>query len=66
MRSSFESVLKNKNLAHLDRVSRGGGMTPLRRVAFVLRENFSMMAFTGAVDALITANLMSAEPLYDV
>lgn len=66
MRSSFESVLKNKNLAHLDKVPRDGISVPLRRVAFVLRENFSMMAFTGAVDALITANLMSAAPLYEV
>lgn len=29
------------------------------RVAFVLLNNFSMMAFTGAVDALVTANLLS-------
>lgn len=65
-RSSFESVLKNKNLAHLDRVPREGDTAPLRRVACVLRENFSMMAFTGAEDALITANLMSAAPLYEV
>lgn len=29
------------------------------RVGFVLLEHFSMMAFTGAVDALVTANLLS-------
>lgn len=29
------------------------------RVGFVLLENFSMMAFTGAVDVLVTANLLS-------
>lgn len=66
MRSSFESVLKNKNLPHLDKTPRDGVPAPLRRVAFVLREHFSMMAFTGAVDALVTANLMSAQPLYEV
>jgi transcriptional regulator GlxA family with amidase domain len=32
----------------------------------VLLDNFSMMAFTGAVDALVTANLMSPTPLYEV
>ena len=30
------------------------------QVGFVLLENFSMMAFTGAVDALVTANLLSS------
>jgi len=29
------------------------------QVGFILLENFSMMAFTGAVDALVTANLLS-------
>lgn len=31
----------------------------IRQVGFVLLENFSMMAFTGAVDALVTANLLN-------
>ncbi|MCY1265594.1 HTH-type transcriptional regulator CdhR [compost metagenome] len=66
MRTSFESVLKSKNLAHLDKASRAGLTTPVRRVAFVLREHFSMMAFTGAVDALVTANLMSSTTLFEV
>lgn len=68
MRSSFESLLKNKNMAHLhpERGTRAEPAVPLRRVAFVLLDNFSMMAFTGAVDALVTANLMSAVPLYEV
>ncbi|TWC43252.1 AraC family transcriptional regulator with amidase-like domain [Pseudomonas sp. SJZ079] len=66
MRSSFESLLKNKNMAHLDRNLRSGPAMPKRRVAFVLLDNFSMMAFTGAVDALVTANLMSPTPLYEV
>ncbi|AVZ17450.1 GlxA family transcriptional regulator [Pseudomonas aeruginosa] len=66
MRTSFESVLKCKNLVHLDRASRAGLTTPVRRVSFVLREHFSMMAFTGAVDALVTANLMSSMPVFEV
>ncbi|AOE85491.1 GlxA family transcriptional regulator [Pseudomonas sp. TCU-HL1] len=66
MRTSFESVLKSKNLVHLDRASRAGLTTPVRRVSFILREHFSMMAFTGAVDALVTANLMSSTPLFEV
>jgi transcriptional regulator GlxA family with amidase domain len=45
---------------------RSGPVMPARRVAFVLLDNFSMMAFTGAVDALVTANLMSPTPLYEV
>ncbi|WP_137819887.1 GlxA family transcriptional regulator [Pseudomonas sp. 2FG] len=66
MRSSFESVLKDKNRLHLDRVLRDEPAMAVHRVAFVLLDNFSMMAFTGAVDALVTANLMSAVPLYEI
>ncbi len=66
MRASFESVLKSKNLAHLDKARRSGLTTPVRRVSFILREHFSMMAFTGAVDALVTANLMSSTPVFEV
>ncbi len=66
MRSSFESVLKDKNRLHLERGRGDEPVVVMRRVAFVLLDNFSMMAFTGAVDALVTANLMSATPLYDV
>ncbi|MDA7087310.1 GlxA family transcriptional regulator [Pseudomonas sp. SA3-5] len=66
MRTSFESVLKDKNRMHLDKVQRDEPVMAVHRVAFVLLDNFSMMAFTGAVDALVTANLMSAMPLYEV
>jgi transcriptional regulator GlxA family with amidase domain len=66
MRSSFESLLKNKNMAHLTKGEGDSSGLPPRRVAFVLLDNFSMMAFTGAVDALVTANLMSPTPLYEV
>jgi len=34
------------------------------RVAFVLLEHFSMMAFTSAVDSLVTANLVRNAPLF--
>ncbi|WDY55676.1 GlxA family transcriptional regulator [Pseudomonas sp. PSKL.D1] len=64
--SHFESILKNTNLAHLAPASRTPLSLPCRRVAFVLREHFSMMAFTAAMDTLVTANLMSATPLYQI
>lgn len=66
MRTSFESVLKSKNRMHLGKDEASELVVPLRRVAFILQEHFSMMAFTGAVDALVTANLMSATPLFEV
>ncbi|WP_053157890.1 GlxA family transcriptional regulator [Pseudomonas sp. Pf153] len=65
MPSAFESVLKNKNMAYRPLGSPGTDQAPIR-VAFVLMDNFSMMSFTGAVDALVTANLMSDRPLYEV
>lgn len=34
-------------------------------IGFVLLEHFSMVAFTGAVDALVTANLVQTEKLFD-
>lgn len=35
------------------------------RVAFLLLEHFSMVAFTAAVDALVTANLVRTAPLFN-
>ncbi len=66
MRYAFESVLKNKNMAYrnADALPAAEG-TPVR-VAFILMDNFSMMSFTGAVDALVTANLMSQKPQYEI
>ncbi|WP_449432971.1 GlxA family transcriptional regulator [Pseudomonas putida] len=64
--SHFESILKTTNLAHLDPLVRALPALPCQRVAFVLREHFSMMAFTAAMDTLVTANLMSATPLFQV
>lgn len=34
-------------------------------IGFVLLKHFSMVAFTGAVDALVTANLVQTEKLFD-
>nr|AAF63446.1 ArgR-like transcriptional regulator [Pseudomonas putida] len=64
--SYFESILKHSNLAHLDPAIRTSLPMPCQRVAFVLREHFSLMAFTAAMDSLVTANLMSATPLFQV
>ena len=34
------------------------------KVGFILQPNFSLVAFTGALDALVTANLVSPEPVF--
>jgi len=66
VRPAFESVLKSKNLVHLDKAYDGRLGMPRRRVSFILREHFSMMAFAGALDALVTANLMSSAPVFEI
>ncbi|WAJ39871.1 GlxA family transcriptional regulator [Pseudomonas sp. GOM7] len=66
MKTSFESVLKDKNRMHLEPKPGDTRPAAVFPVAFVLLENFSMMAFTGAVDALVTTNLMNGTPLYQV
>lgn len=38
--------------------------TPLR-IGFILREHFSMVAFTAAVDTLVTTNLITPEPVFE-
>ncbi|NMF87318.1 GlxA family transcriptional regulator [Aromatoleum petrolei] len=61
----FESRLRHGNLAYVGRRTPGLDSTPItRRVVFVLLERFSVMAFTSAVDAIVTANLVAREPLY--
>jgi transcriptional regulator GlxA family with amidase domain len=35
------------------------------RIGFVLREHFSMVAFTAAVDTLVTTNLITPEPAFE-
>lgn len=37
--------------------------TPLR-IGFILREHFSMVAFTAAIDTLVTSNLITPEPVF--
>ncbi|MCC5901873.1 MAG: GlxA family transcriptional regulator [Halomonas sp.] len=66
MKDKFSSVLKNKNMPYV--YSAGTSITTKKskKVAFILLENFSMMAFTGAVDALVTTNLMKSATLYEV
>lgn len=61
----FNSNLRHSNQAYLRARQSDSDHPPIsRRIAFVLLEHFSMMAFTGAVDAIVTANLLSRNPLY--
>ncbi len=62
---SFDSRLRHSNQAYLQGQAPDDAHPPIcRRIGFVLLEHFSMMAFTGAVDAIVTANLVSRKPLY--
>ena len=62
---SFDSRMRHSNQAYLQGRSPHSAHPPIcRRIGFVLLEHFSMMAFTGAVDAIVTANLVSRQPLY--
>ncbi|NMG46083.1 helix-turn-helix domain-containing protein [Aromatoleum toluvorans] len=62
---SFDSRMRHSNQAYLQGGAPHDAHPPIcRRIGFVLLEHFSMMAFTGAVDALVTANLVSRQPLY--
>ncbi|WP_252108254.1 MULTISPECIES: GlxA family transcriptional regulator [unclassified Halomonas] len=53
-------------MAYIAPKSTDDGAKSIRRVAFILLDHFSMMAFTGAVDALVTTNLMKSSTLYEV
>ncbi len=59
---TFDSRFKRSNQAYLKESETSSA--PAIRIGFVLREHFSMMAFTAAVDAIVTANLLSSTPLY--
>lgn len=61
-RRTFSSPMRNANSPFLP--SRQLSEERPVRVGFVLQEHFSMMAFTAAVDALVTANLVSTSPLF--
>ncbi|WP_421863251.1 GlxA family transcriptional regulator [Motiliproteus sp.] len=58
----FSDSMRHTNSAFLP-----ADQTPaeLTRVGFVLQEHFSLMAFTAAVDALVTANLVRSTPLFE-
>ena len=60
----FSGQLKDANFAYLKQSRGHKNAQPTRQVGFLLLEHFSMMAFTGAIDALVTANLLSSRPLY--
>lgn len=61
----FESRLRHGNLAYLGTLPREVEHPPIsRRVVFLLPEHFSVMAFTSAVDAIVTANLVARNSLY--
>ncbi len=62
---SFKSLLKHKNLAHLHQSEQRRPPAGGRRVVFLLLDHFSLMAFTGAADALVTTNLVANEPLFE-
>lgn len=57
----FSHRLRDTNSAFLP--ARSAGTAPVN-VGFVLQPHFSMMAFTAAVDAVVTANLVQATPLF--
>ena len=57
----FSPLMRDTNSVFLPLQSQNKKAT---RVAFVLLEHFSMMAFTAAVDALVTANLVRTTPLF--
>lgn len=59
----FTSALRDANSPFLPSQQRPDRSI---RVGFVLLEHFSMMAFTAAVDALVTANLVNTAPLFSV
>ncbi|WP_107850359.1 GlxA family transcriptional regulator [Oceanimonas marisflavi] len=59
----FSHRLRDANSAFLP--ARTAGNAPVR-VGFVLLPHFSMMAFTAAVDALVTANLVQSTPLFTI
>jgi transcriptional regulator GlxA family with amidase domain len=58
--------VKGKNMGYAYTAEKPIKPQALTRVAFVLLNNFSMMSFTGAIDALVTANLISETPAFEV
>ncbi|WP_432470269.1 GlxA family transcriptional regulator [Amphritea sp. HPY] len=59
---TFSHLMRDTNRAFLP-ASRDSAKAI--RVGFILPEHFSMMSFTAAVDALVTANLVQTAPLFN-
>lgn len=57
----FSSIMRDTNSAFLP--AQASVSQPLR-ICFVLLEHFSMVAFTSAIDALVTANLVTTSTLF--
>ncbi|WP_231991844.1 GlxA family transcriptional regulator [Pseudomonas viridiflava] len=55
-RRQFSSAMRGKNLRYLGEANTE--KKPITRVAFLLLEYFSLPAFTQALDAIVTANLL--------
>lgn len=62
----FESVLQDQNRRYSPSGKKAVNPRAVIRVAFILLDNFSLMSFTAAMDALVTANLMSDAPIFDI
>ncbi len=58
---NFSAKMREANSAFLPSESQQS--EPIH-VGFILQKHFSMMAFTAAVDAIVTANLVNTSPLY--
>ncbi|WP_417422068.1 GlxA family transcriptional regulator [Halomonas sp.] len=60
------NIFKNKNRPYVSSQEGADKIKTTKKVVFILLENFSMMAFTGAVDALVTTNLMKTATIYEI
>ena len=58
----FSTLMRSSNSRYLQ--EQDAPAKPVK-VGFVLLEHFSMMAFTAAVDSMVTANLMRCNPLFE-
>ncbi|WP_293268758.1 GlxA family transcriptional regulator [Neptunomonas sp.] len=58
---NFSAKMRDANSAFLPSESTQSEPT---HVGFILQKHFSMMAFTAAVDAIVTANLVNSSPLF--
>ncbi|QXH49892.1 helix-turn-helix domain-containing protein [Pseudomonas fakonensis] len=66
MNRSFKSTLKTKNLTYLSRGNPQPTGGVAQRVALVLHDGFSLMAFSAAMDALWTANHIANTLIFEL